>query len=244
MSDYDREQWQESERAREDAQTAFRDKMAKSRERSANNAKRKIARLHTKLKELGHISDFEDEFGESVLERLEKFGSAFHDPEKGRAGDALSTAQRQVVNRMNKKVKELKAKQRAKDNSDLPDDNFVEDYVRTGWNSTKDKDKSSKSSFGQKGGFKSKTKFTPRVRQIEENFDTTEPAVEAVGNASSLPVFDETVRPFIPQYKTDETHQRASKASARHSEKPPSDTQPKSEFTKKPFLRLVPSDRG
>jgi len=132
MSDYDREQWQESERAREDAQTAFRDKMAKSRERSANNAKRKIARLHTKLKELGHISDFEDEFGESVLERLEKFGSAFHDPEKGRAGDALSTAQRQVVNRMNKKVKELKAKQRAKDNSDLPDDNFVEDYVRTG----------------------------------------------------------------------------------------------------------------
>jgi len=87
--------------------------MAKARQRSANNAKRKIARLHAKLTELGHISEFEDEFGESVLDRLEKYGSAFHDPEKGRAGDALSSAQRQVVARMNKKLKELKAKQKA-----------------------------------------------------------------------------------------------------------------------------------
>jgi len=112
MSDYDRELWQAEQIAQEEAQAAFRDKMAKARQRSANNAKRKIARLHTKLTELGHISEFEDEFGESVLDRLEKYGSAFHDPEKGRAGDALSSAQRQVVARMNKKLKELKAKQR------------------------------------------------------------------------------------------------------------------------------------
>jgi hypothetical protein len=110
MSDYDKEQWQAEQEARDEAQSAYRDKMAKARERSARNAKRKIARLHARLTELGHISDFEDEFGESVLERLEKFGSAFHDLEKGRAGDALSAAQKQVVARMNKKVKELKAK--------------------------------------------------------------------------------------------------------------------------------------
>jgi len=127
MADYDKEQWQAEERSRDEAQTAFRDKMAKSRQRSANNAKRKISRLHAKLKELGHISEFEDEFGESVLDRLEKYGSAFHDPEKGRAGDALSLAQRQVVNRMNKKVKELKAKQKAKE-ADGSSDDFEEDY--------------------------------------------------------------------------------------------------------------------
>ena len=108
MSDFDREQWQAEQAAQEQAQSAYRDKMAKARVRSASNAKRKIARLHAKLTELGHISDFEDEFGESVLERLDKFGSAFNDLEKGRAGDALSIAQRQVVARMNKKVKELK----------------------------------------------------------------------------------------------------------------------------------------
>ena len=107
MSDYDREQWQAEQAAQDQAQTAYRDKMARARERSASNAKRKITRLHAKLTELGHISDFEDEFGESVLERLEKFGSAFNDLEKGRAGDALSIAQKQVVARMNKIFKSL-----------------------------------------------------------------------------------------------------------------------------------------
>jgi len=97
MSDYDRETWQAEQSLRDEAETAYRDKMAKARERSAANAKRKITRLHAKLTELGHISDFEDEFGESVLERLDKFGSAFNDREKGRAGDALSSAQKQVV---------------------------------------------------------------------------------------------------------------------------------------------------
>jgi len=112
MSDYDRKNWQAEQEARDEAQSAYRDKMTKARERSAANAKRKIARLHAKLTELGHISEFEDEFGESVLERLDKFGSAFNDLEKGRAGDALSIAQKQVVARMNKKVKDLKAKQK------------------------------------------------------------------------------------------------------------------------------------
>ena len=82
MSDFDREQWQAEQAAQEQAQSAYRDKMATARIRSASNAKRKIARLHAKLTELGHISDFEDEFGESVLERLDKFGSAFNDLEK------------------------------------------------------------------------------------------------------------------------------------------------------------------
>jgi len=160
MSDYDKEQWQAEQAAQDQAQTAYRDKMARARQRSASNAKRKIARLHAKLTELGHISDFEDEFGESVLERLEKFGSAFHDLEKGRAGDALSIAQRQVVARMNKKVKDLKAKQKAGEGQE-PDPDA--DYVRTAdqW----------KNESRKKGGFKTKRKsgFTPRVRNIEDD---------------------------------------------------------------------------
>ena len=189
MSDYDRQQWQAEQEARDEAQTAYRDKMAKARARSANNAKRKIARLHAKLTELGHISEFEDEFGESVLERLEKFGSAFHDLEKGRAGDALSVAQKQVVARMNKKVKELKAKQKVGPSSADSDKDYEgEDYVRTAgqWRSKKTSGFKPKSGFGKKG-------YTPRVRHIEE--DMVEPP--------KVDFSDPKIEPFIPEYVPD-----------------------------------------
>lgn len=182
MSDYDKDQWQAEQEARDEAQTAYRDKMAKARERSANNAKRKIARLHAKLTELGHISDFEDEFGESVLERLEKFGSAFHDLEKGRPGDALSAAQKQVVARMNKKVKELKAKKLAgEDNSDTDDG-----YTRTA-DAWTDKPQSS---FKSKGGFGKNKGYTPRVRQIEDDMPES-PKVD---------FSNPKIEPFLPEY--------------------------------------------
>lgn len=222
MSDYDREQWQAEQVAQDQAQTAFRDKMARARERSASNAKRKIARLHFKLTELGHISEFEDEFGESVLERLEKFGSAFHDLEKGRAGDALSIAQKQVVARMNKKVKDLKAKQKVSEEQDRlgqePDPDA--DYVRTAdrW----------KNEPRKKSGFKSKRKsgFTPRVRHIEDEMIEADPAprpvnpalpklatVSDISNPSEVPT-------YIPKYTP----------------------KPRAAAKKRPFLRIVPKD--
>jgi len=216
MSDYDKEQWQAEQDARDRAETAYRDKMQKARQRSAANAKRKIARLHAKLTELGHISDFEDEFGESVLERLETYGSAFHDLEKGRAGDALSAAQKQVVARMNRKLKELKKKQ----NAGVTEPDSDGDYVRTAnqWKTAQDKPASS---------FKSKRKnsFTPRVRHIEDDYsEATEPPPaapkpaklkvvgEAKGETSQKPA------PYIPEYVP-----------------PP---KPSSQ-AKRPFLRLV-----
>ena len=170
MSDYDREKWQAEEASRDVAQSAYRDKMTRARERSADNAKRKIARLHAKLTELGHISDFEDEFGESVLERLDKFGSAFHDREKGRAGDALSIAQKQVVARMNKKVKELKAKQQAGEDTEADPDS---DYVRTADRWKKEAQK--------KSSFKSKRKpsYSPRVRHIEDDMPDIQPDLQS-----------------------------------------------------------------
>lgn len=219
MSDYDRELWQAEQIAQEEAQAAFRDKMAKARQRSANNAKRKISRLHTKLTELGHISEFEDEFGESVLERLEKYGSAFHDPEKGRAGDGLSSAQRQVVARMNKKLKELKAKQRA---GGTDEENPDADYVRTADRWKKD--------TAKKGGFKSKRKstFSPRIRNIEDDMvDEVMPAVILSSGPPKLSIVGQTsdaeaVESYIPEY-----------TSSRAQRENPS-------IVKRPFLRIVP----
>ena len=214
MSEYDRKNWQAEQAAQDQAQTAYRDKMARARERSASNAKRKIMRLRFKLTELGHISDFEDEFGESVLERLEKFGSAFHDLEKGRAGDALSIAQKQVVARMNKKLKDLKAKQKAGEGQE-PDPDA--DYVRTAnrW----------KNETRKKGGFKSKRKpsFTPRVRNIEDELVEDEPLPPPVNprppklaSVTDIPKAPRA-KPYIPEY-----------------------TPPPKPVAKRPFLRIVP----
>ena len=109
-SDYDKQQWQAEQAARDAALEKQREKERKTRERAARNARRKLERLHKTLSDKGEITDFENEFGESVVERLDKFGSAFNDREKGRPGDALSFAQKRVVAAMNKKVKELKKK--------------------------------------------------------------------------------------------------------------------------------------
>jgi len=212
MSSYDKETWQAELAERDVAQAAYRDKMARARARSAANAKRKISRLHAKLTELGHISDFEDEFGESVVERLDKYGSAFHDREKGRAGDALSIAQKQVVARMNKKVKELKAKQAEAQHSatkgDLHDGFDPDaDYVRTAdrW-----KNEIRKKNWRNKGGFKSKRKsaFKPRIRNIEDELIEDIPLPRPINPAppklvsSAENLAPKTrVEPYSPEYR-------------------------------------------
>ena len=160
MSEYDKQQWQAEQAARDSALEAQREKERKTRERAARNVSRKLERLHRTLKESGEISEFEDEFAESVAERLEKYGSAFHDLEKGRPGDALSFAQRRVLAGMNKKAKDAKrARQRQALGKDTPPE---EEEPR----------KPKYSSFKSKG----KKGWTPRVRQLDEEWDE-EPAV-------------------------------------------------------------------
>ena len=229
MSDYDRETWQAEQAARDDAQVAYRDKMSKARERSAANAKRKISRLHAKLTELGHISDFEDEFGESVLERLDKYGSAYQDREKGRAGDALSIAQRQVVARMNKKVKELKAKQRAGEGA-VPDPDAEYERTADRW----------KTDDGRKSGFKTKRKssYTPRVRYIDDEVLEDEtpprpinPAPPRLVSAISKAPAKNPEAPYIPKYSPP-PRETANVVKAGSSER--------SSASKRPFLRIVP----
>ncbi|MEM7729293.1 MAG: hypothetical protein AAF311_08460 [Pseudomonadota bacterium] len=171
MSDFDKEQWQAEQAARDAALDKQREKERKARERSARNAKRKLERLHRTLKETGELNDFEAEFSESVSERLEQFGSAFHDLEKGRPGDALSFAQKRVVAGMNRKVKELKKKP-ISDGDDDPD--ALERPRR-------DRPKP-RSSFKSK-----KSKFTPRVRQLDEDFGADEPETSPAAERTTSP---------------------------------------------------------
>lgn len=153
-SDWARREWQAEQAARDAALEKQRDKQRKARERSARNAQRKLQRLQRTLKEQGEISDFEDEFAESVTDRLDQFGSAFQDLEKGRPGDALSFAQKRVVAAMNRKVKDLKSRPAGEDDDE---------------GGTRPRSKA-RSSFRSK-----KPKYQPRVRQLDEEFDETGP---------------------------------------------------------------------
>lgn len=172
-SDYDKEQWQQEQAARDAALEKQREKERKARERSARNAKRKLERLHRTLTDKGEISEFEDEFAGSVSERLDKFGSAFQDLEKGRPGDALSFAQKRVVAGMNRKVKDLKKASKVLDPSD--DDPLHRPRYE-------------KSAKPKRSSFKSKRPgFKPRVRQLDEEFEDTQ-------NVS-----EDRPEPFIPE---------------------------------------------
>jgi len=145
-SDLDKQQWQAEQAARDSALEKQREKQRKARERSARNAKRKLDRLRQTLSETDDLSDWEDEFSESVSERLDKYGSAFQDREKGRPGDALSFAQKRVMASLNKKVKDNRKAMRE-----------GEDRKSNGFKS--------RSSFKSTG----KKSFTPRVRNLEDD---------------------------------------------------------------------------
>jgi hypothetical protein len=104
----DRKSWAADQAARDKEIEKQREREKKARERSARNAQRKIERLRRELDEAGELNEFEGDFAESVTERLDRYGSAFHNPELGRPGDALSASQKRVVAAMKKKAKEAK----------------------------------------------------------------------------------------------------------------------------------------
>lgn len=233
-SDYDKHQWQAEQAARDAALEKQRDKERKTRERAARNAQRKLERLHRKLLETGDITDFENEFGQSVLQRLDKFGSAFNDLEKGRPGDALSFAQKSVVAAMNKKVKALKKKAAPDNEAD-----FDDGYERTAdrWKNQNIADKESGKDKRSSFGSKKTPKFTPRVRHIEDDFveetppKPSMPKVSApkVSTYDSLPPDLKNKVPYLPQYKSNTKTPNDS----------PIESPNESSGTQKPFLRLV-----
>lgn len=185
MSDYDKEQWQAEQAARDAAFEKQRETEAKTRERSARNAQRKLERLHRTLKDQGEISEFEDEFAESVSERLDRFGSAFQDREKGRPGDALSFAQKRVVSAMNRKVKDLKKKPPTE--GQALGDAAPGDFERPRFEHTK-----ARSSFKSK-----KPSFKPRVRQLDDDFDAVDESGDARGKPPKPEPEQEPTRPPV-----------------------------------------------
>lgn len=91
------------------------------------------------------LSDWEKDFVEEVEARVEKYGSAFADPDKGNLNEPLSALQTQ-------KLKEIDKKSRGKGGG------FKN---RSGF----------KSSFKSKG----KSSHKPRVRDIHEDIEETSP---------------------------------------------------------------------
>lgn len=165
VSDYDKQQWQAEQAARDTALDAQRARETKARERSARNAQRKLERLHRTLKDNGDLTEWEDEFAGSVQKRIDEFGSAFNDLQKGRPGDALSFAQKRVVAGLNKKVKDARKAAKA---SRIAGGGGEE---KTGI------EEGAKPAYKPRSSFKSKKpKFTPpRVRRIEDDFEDAPP---------------------------------------------------------------------
>ena len=193
MSDYDKQQWQAEQAARDAALEKEREKYARARERSARNAKRKLERLKTKLTDEGEISEFEAEFSDSVLERIEEFGSAFNDPQLGRPGDALSAAQKKVVAGMNRKAKELRKKQKTERQAAKLGVSVEElEAQQAEEERTKPRRYSSFKSKGKKGG------WTPRVRQLDEDFDDAPaPELPPRTEAEASPERPPVGKPFL-----------------------------------------------
>ena len=140
--------WQQEQLARDEDVEKRRLKDEKARIRRARTAQRQLKKARQQLEDLGEITDWEEEFIDSVDERLDKYDAAFADRTKGGASDALSMRQKQVLAQMRRKIKD-KGKQ------------APSEHKSTG--------------FKPRSSFKNKSNFTPRVRHIEDDIEPDEP---------------------------------------------------------------------
>lgn len=124
-------------------------------EKKTKRALRRLARAKAKAEAAGEdakLSDWEDEFVASVEERLNTFGSAFNDPEKGQLDDALSGKQ-------NLKLREIEKKASGKTRKPMSRGSGFKPKTGSG----------SGGGF-RKSSFKSKTdRPSPRVRDINDD---------------------------------------------------------------------------
>lgn len=130
--------------------------------RKTNKALRRLRRAAERATEEGGpgLTNWEKDFVEGVTGRLEKYGSAFRDPSKGRLEEALSQRQAQITRVIDKKSRKAKAEACAegKRKADPP-----------------------RSTFKRKSPLRSKAKpgWTPRVRDINDDPVPTEPSAPA-----------------------------------------------------------------
>ncbi len=140
------------------------EQLKRDKERKAKAALRKIERLRKELDLLDDTTDWEAEFTDSITDRLDQYGSAFADPSKGGYGEALSYAQKVVINNMRAKARRLKREKRG---AGAPE------------KKTPEKSK-------QYSSFKRKTPkpSQQRVKQLDETFEEEAPAPPPKGHFS------------------------------------------------------------
>jgi len=137
--------------------------------RKTSKALRKLRRAAERASEEGGpgLTTWEKEFVEGVSGRLEKYGSAFRDPSKGRLEEALSNRQTHIVRVIDKKVRKpaKKAATPADDKGRQPNSTFRRKPL---------------SATGKASGKASaKPKWTPRVRDINDDPARAQPATPA-----------------------------------------------------------------
>jgi len=138
-------QWQKEQLARDAELEKQRLKNEKAKARKARAVQRKLKKAKQELEKLGEITAWEEEFADSVDERIEKYGAAFADREKGGPSEALSNRQKQVLAQMRRKAKD------------------------------KGKQSPGRKGLKPKSTFRNKTGFKPRVRHLEDDMVDDEP---------------------------------------------------------------------
>lgn len=144
-------------------------------QRKTRKALRKLRRAADRATGEGGpgLTDWEQEFVEGVTTRLEKYGSAFRDPGKGRLEEALSARQAHITRVIDKKSRKAKAGAAGETKPAAPDG----EPVRTSHQrapapgATSDKPKP-RSSFKPKA----KPGWKPRGRDINDDPGRSEPA--------------------------------------------------------------------
>ncbi len=129
--------------------------------RKTSKALRKLRRVAERATEQGApaLTTWEKDFVEGVTTRLEKYGSAFRDPGKGRLEEALSARQSEITRVIEKKTRKPKTSTTPTADVDKKADAPRSTFQR-------------RSPMNAKAGAKSKTGWKPRVRDINDDMET------------------------------------------------------------------------
>jgi hypothetical protein len=136
-------------------------------QRKTRKALRKLRRAADRATEAGGpgLTDWEQEFVEGVTTRLEKYGSAFRDPGKGRLEEALSARQAHITRVIDKKSRKAKPAAAGATPANQPGEPVRTSQQRASAPATKSGDKPKpRSSFKPKA----KPGWKPRGRDIND----------------------------------------------------------------------------
>ena len=131
-------------------------------QRKTRKALRKLRRAADRATEEGGpgLTDWEQDFVEGVTTRLEKYGSAFRDPGKGRLDDALSARQAHITRVIDKKSRKAKPAAAETTTPTQPGEPVRTSQQRSAAPAGKSKPRSS---------FKPKAGWKPRGRDINDD---------------------------------------------------------------------------